>query len=289
MSHRILIIDDTEDIRAIAGMALELSPDLIVRTCGSGAEGLQIAENWQPDLILLDVQMPVLGGPETLALLRSGARTASIPVVFFTASVQKHDNHQKDALLELGAQGLISKPFDPMALAGQVEPFLQASAASLGAQDLAKDGFPTLQDDEKSLLYVSRSLLGTGDQQGGIKQIVATAQAKNEHRDITGALIFTNKHFAQYLEGPTPAVDQLMAAIKQDPRHTNVHIIDIPRFSRRYFVEWRMAHGGSSRYVAELVEDVFTGQSGSVGPEKLIRLMRELTNDVSQTALPAPS
>lgn len=286
MSHRILIIDDTEDIRAIAGMALELNPDLIVRTCGSGVEGLQIAARWQPDLILLDVQMPELSGPETLALMRSGDQTASIPIIFFTASVQKNDNHRKDALIELGAQGLISKPFDPMALAGQIEPFLQLAAPRPSAQDEAKDGFPTLDDHETSLLYVSRSLLGKGDTEAGIEKIVATAQSKNEHRDVTGALIFTNTHFAQYLEGPNVAVDQLMATIRQDPRHTDVRIIEIPRFSRRYFGEWRMAYGGSSQYVADLVTDVFDDRAGSSGPEKLIRLMRELTNNVDETPLP---
>jgi CheY-like chemotaxis protein len=67
---RILYIDDEADIREVAQMALELEPSFEVRTCGSGAEGLTAASEWQPDLILLDVMMPGMDGPETLRALR---------------------------------------------------------------------------------------------------------------------------------------------------------------------------------------------------------------------------
>lgn len=290
MSHRILVIDDTEDVRAVAGMALELNQDMIVRTCGSGAEGLQIAAKWKPDLILLDVQMPEMSGPETLELLRSGEQTTSIPVIFFTASVGQNDKSRRDVLLQLGAQGLISKPFDPMALAGQVEPYLSnAEAKQVPAEAQAdpastSDQFPALREDDKSLLYVSRSLLSQGQADSAIGRIVATARSKNEHRDVTGALIFTHTHFAQYLERPSQAVDQLMAVIKQDPRHTDVRLVPIPRFPRRYFEGWKMASGGSSDFVADLVGKVFENRSATSESEKLIRLMRELTNNVPDAA-----
>ena len=102
-------------------MALELDGDFEVRSCGSGAEGIEEAVRWQPDLILLDVMMPGLDGPATLAELQSMPATSAIPVVFITARTQAQDVSR---LRSLGAAGVIAKPFDPMALAGQIREFL---------------------------------------------------------------------------------------------------------------------------------------------------------------------
>lgn len=118
---RILYIDDEPDIREVAQMALELEPDFEVRTCASGAEGIAQARAWQPDLVLLDVMMPEMDGPQVLESLRQDPATASIPVVFITARTQA----QEIAMLEaLGALGVLAKPFDPMALGGQARAFL---------------------------------------------------------------------------------------------------------------------------------------------------------------------
>jgi CheY-like chemotaxis protein len=121
MSSRILYIDDEDDIREVAEMALELDPSFAVRTCGSGREGLAAAREWQPDLILLDVMMPELDGPGVLEILRQDPATAAIPVVFITARTQAHEVAR---LRELGARGVLAKPFDAMALAGEVRTFL---------------------------------------------------------------------------------------------------------------------------------------------------------------------
>jgi CheY-like chemotaxis protein len=118
---RILYVDDEADIREVAQMALELDPAFEVRTCASGAEGLEAAAAWRPHLILLDVMMPAMDGPEVLQRLRETAATAAIPVVFITARTQARE---VDALRALGARGVLAKPFDPMALAEQVRALL---------------------------------------------------------------------------------------------------------------------------------------------------------------------
>ncbi len=119
---RILYVDDEADIREVAQMALELDPGFEVRTCSSGAEGVEAARAWRPDLILLDVMMPVMDGPAVLQRLREAPETAGIPVVFITARTQAKE---VDALRELGARGVLAKPFDPMALAEQVRGFIE--------------------------------------------------------------------------------------------------------------------------------------------------------------------
>ncbi|MEK1854183.1 MAG: response regulator [Phyllobacterium sp.] len=80
-----------------------------------------MARSWNPDLILLDVMMPGIDGPMTLAALRVETITKDIPVVSITARTQARD---VERFLELGAAGVIAKPFDPMALAGDVRKYL---------------------------------------------------------------------------------------------------------------------------------------------------------------------
>jgi two-component system OmpR family response regulator len=115
----ILYVDDEPDIRLIVEMALNLNPSLATRTAQSGEEalGMVIGEGWRPDLIMVDVMMPGLTGPDVLAALRANADTADIPVVFVTARARPPDI---DAYIAQGARAVIVKPFDPMSLAEQV-------------------------------------------------------------------------------------------------------------------------------------------------------------------------
>jgi CheY-like chemotaxis protein len=121
MPARILYVDDEDDIREIAQMSLELEPEFEVRSSASGNEALTDAADWRPDLILLDVMMPDMDGPETLSRLADSPLTASIPVAFITARTQ---THEVERYLAMGAVGVIAKPFDPLALAGEVRKLL---------------------------------------------------------------------------------------------------------------------------------------------------------------------
>lgn len=123
---RILYVDDEADIREIASMSLALDGAFDVRTCASGKEALQVASEWQPNLILLDVMMPGMDGPETLAGLRADPLTAGIPAVFITARTQSYEIQR---FLSLGATGVIAKPFDPMTLAEQARRYLEGTTS----------------------------------------------------------------------------------------------------------------------------------------------------------------
>lgn len=122
MTTRLLYVDDEEDIREVALLALELEPGFEVRACASGEEALALAPAWRPELILLDVMMPRMDGPTTLARLRETPELAATPVVFITARTQAAE---RERLLATGAAGIIAKPFDPMALANLVRRYLQ--------------------------------------------------------------------------------------------------------------------------------------------------------------------
>lgn len=114
---KILYVEDEPDIREIALLALETVGGFEVVVCASGQEALQRGPVFAPDLILLDVMMPGMDGPETLLALRKLPALGRTPVVFMTAKVQPREiAHYK----ELGALDVIAKPFDPMTLADTV-------------------------------------------------------------------------------------------------------------------------------------------------------------------------
>jgi CheY-like chemotaxis protein len=119
---RILYVDDEPDIREVVDISLGLNPDFEVRECASGTEAIAAALEWSPSLILLDVIMPEMDGPATLARLRDNPQTSHIPVLFMTARTQ---TREVEHMLSLGAQGVIPKPFDPMTLAFVVRNHLQ--------------------------------------------------------------------------------------------------------------------------------------------------------------------
>ncbi|HLZ08227.1 MAG TPA: response regulator [Chloroflexota bacterium] len=113
---RILVVDDSNFMLAVAKICLEKVPGWQVLTASSGEEALTVAET-VPDAILLDIVMPGMDGPTTMEKLRASDVTRNIPIVFFTGT---EDPDHRQNLAKLGAAGLIPKPFDPLTLTSQV-------------------------------------------------------------------------------------------------------------------------------------------------------------------------
>jgi CheY-like chemotaxis protein len=110
----ILYVEDDLHVRTTAKLVLE------VRECCSGREALIAAENYYPDLILLDVMMPDLDGLTTLSLLRGMPHLADTPALFVTGLTSPADIKR---YVDVGAIGVIQKPLVPLRLAGQVNEF----------------------------------------------------------------------------------------------------------------------------------------------------------------------
>jgi hypothetical protein len=89
-----------------------------------------------------------------------------------------------------------------------------------------------------ALFYVSRTIVDSLERAGGIDAIVSAARARNAALDVTGALLFTGSHFAQLLEGPSAAVDELMNSIRADPRHRGVDVVLNGPVRTRRFAAW---------------------------------------------------
>ena len=118
MLQKILCVDDAADIRAVLQIALEMIGGFEIYLCASGQEAIAKAPEIHPDLILLDVLMPEMSGPETLNALRNISHLASTPVIFMTG---QHRLNEIAHLNQLGAIGVITKPFQPTELANQIK------------------------------------------------------------------------------------------------------------------------------------------------------------------------
>ena len=121
----ILLVDDEDDIREVAGISLEAVGGWRISSASSGTEGIAKALSEQPDAILLDVMMPDIDGPTTFKRLQDDPQTRGIPVILLTAKAQTAD---RQGFEELGVAGMLTKPFDPMALSDQVAAILAIEA-----------------------------------------------------------------------------------------------------------------------------------------------------------------
>jgi len=115
---RIMYVENEPEIQTVARLALETLGGFTVEICSSGNEALSRAPAFQPQIILLDVMMPVMDGPATLKMLRGMPQFASTLVIFMTAKVQPSE---VALYKEIGAADVIPKPFDPMTLSSQVQ------------------------------------------------------------------------------------------------------------------------------------------------------------------------
>ncbi|ALP53538.1 hypothetical protein Tel_10535 [Candidatus Tenderia electrophaga] len=115
--NKILYVEDEPDIQAVARIALESVGGFELQVCSGGEEAIRTAAGFAPDLLLLDVMMPGMDGPTTLARLRKLEGLEDTPALFMTAKVQPQEiEHFKS----LGAIEVIAKPFDPMSLADKL-------------------------------------------------------------------------------------------------------------------------------------------------------------------------
>lgn len=105
---RILVVDDEPDCLSIIQCRLEWCHYEVI-TAGNGAEGLQIAENKNPDIVLLDNNMPVMDGHEMLERMRKHPILRDTPVIMVTALCEMHDITAASAL---GIADYVTKPVD---------------------------------------------------------------------------------------------------------------------------------------------------------------------------------
>ncbi|SDX58036.1 Hpt domain-containing protein [Albimonas donghaensis] len=154
--QRITYVEDEPDIRAIANLLLTQVGGFETDMCASGQEALDRTGDFNPDLILLDVMMPGLDGPQTLAGLRKDARLARTPVIFVTAKVQ---GREVSRYISMGAVDVIPKPFDPLTLPDKLRAIWDRTCAAPPAgEDAAERVLALVEQHCRSLIRQSEHL-----------------------------------------------------------------------------------------------------------------------------------
>jgi DNA-binding response OmpR family regulator len=118
MGKKILVVDDKQELRALLKSYLE-QEGFEIATAGDGREALFAARREKPDLIILDLMMPEMGGYE---FMHAFSREAGTPVIILTAKLDEQD---KVLGLELGADDFVTKPFSPRELTARVRAVLR--------------------------------------------------------------------------------------------------------------------------------------------------------------------
>ncbi len=112
----VLVVDDDPVIQKLLQVNFEMEGyDVVI--AGDGEEGLALAREERPDLVLLDVMMPKMNGLDVAAAMRSDATTEGIPIIMLSAKAQASD---VQAGLDLGVDDYVTKPFDPLELLDRV-------------------------------------------------------------------------------------------------------------------------------------------------------------------------
>jgi DNA-binding response OmpR family regulator len=124
---RVLVVEDEHDIAALIKHTLECSGEMQASIVGSGDAALRAVADAAPDLIILDLNLPVLSGTEVCRILRSRPETANLPVIMLTARTGESD---RVTGLDLGADDYVTKPFSLRELSARVRAVLRRRTAS---------------------------------------------------------------------------------------------------------------------------------------------------------------
>jgi CheY-like chemotaxis protein len=120
---RVLVIDDEPDVRWLIRLSLERAGHEVI-DAEDGLRGVALAQKQRPEIIVLDLMMPVMDGYAVLAELAKDQRTASVPVVVLSARAIPDE---AERAVGAGARRFLEKPFDPDLLAGELDSLLDAS------------------------------------------------------------------------------------------------------------------------------------------------------------------
>jgi two-component system cell cycle response regulator DivK len=127
---KILYVEDNEDNVFMLRMRLEIAGDYDVVVAGDGAAGVALAASARPDLILMDLNLPVLDGWEATRRIKADPRSAAVPVIALTAHAMAGD---REKAIEAGCDDFDTKPIDLERLIGKIERLLAGGAGASAA------------------------------------------------------------------------------------------------------------------------------------------------------------
>ena len=140
---KIIAIDDEKDILLLLKFNLE-SEGYHVKTASSGKEGIEIAEEFNPDLIIIDIMMPDIDGIETCRRFREIEKFQSTYIIFLTARVEEYS---EVAAFDAGGDDYITKPIKPRALISRINSFYKRNSSKENSKNVINIGNLTIDKD----------------------------------------------------------------------------------------------------------------------------------------------
>lgn len=135
----------------------------------------------------------------------------------------------------------------------------------------------------RSLLYVSIQAFSAVESDPTIAQIVAISRRRNARLGVSGALIATERHFAQVIEGPPETIDTLIAAFRCDQRHHHVTVLLVEELAARRFGNWSLAYRGRSPYLDHYIAPLIAPHVASA--RESLRLLELIERVATYTEL----
>jgi two-component system, cell cycle response regulator DivK len=120
MGRKVLLVEDQEDNRRILRDLLT-SAGYEIREALTGEDGIRLADEYRPDLILMDIQLPGVDGYEAARQIKANPALRAIPIIAVTSYALSGDDAQA---LEAGCEAYVAKPFSPRALLAKVREYL---------------------------------------------------------------------------------------------------------------------------------------------------------------------
>jgi two-component system, OmpR family, alkaline phosphatase synthesis response regulator PhoP len=191
MAKKILVIDDDEDILELLIYNLT-KEDYEVKSATNGLEGIEMARNFMPDLILMDIMMPVMDGIEAGKIIKNTEKLKHIHLLYLTARAEEYS---EVAAFEVGADDYLTKPIKPRALLSRINAFFRKENQKNNEDGILEIGGLTINKENYSVTKEDGSIVILPKKEFEILFYLATVPNKVQSREsllqkIWGADIF---------------------------------------------------------------------------------------------------
>lgn len=237
---KVLTVDDSRTIRLLVRKHLQ-PLGLEILEAADGREGVEVARKELPDLIILDVNMPVMDGKQALEQIRKDPTTSRIPVLMLTAESAKALVVE---LIQIGISDYIVKPFQENVLIKRVEKLLNLNQSKKeSASGGGADGLKTvlILDDNESVLIAARKFLT------GVAEVVATTKPEKALQlagQVSPTLVLLDA------EIPGTNVNQILETLQDDSSLRSCRFVALATQSKAE----EMGNGGSGAFADILIK-----------------------------------
>lgn len=224
-NSKILVVDDVSQNLQVIGSTLK-SKGFSIALANNGAQAIAVAKSRNPDLILLDIQMPEMDGFKVCELLKSSDETKDIPVIFLTALNDKNDIVKG---FDSGGVDYITKPFNQQELIARIVNHLELRHSKLIIENQNKDLIKSNQDKDKFLSIIAHDLKSPFNGLLGIAEILANefdSLKTEEAKEFSKSLYDSLKSQYKFLEELLEWGRYQRGTIQFNPREFNI-IVDI--------------------------------------------------------------